>query len=63
MRPRFLIPALVLAAAAGIALEQRVRTAPLPASFDLPPPATPVLEDFCGRPFSSPPADFARDAR
>ncbi|MEI6070537.1 MAG: transglycosylase domain-containing protein [Verrucomicrobiae bacterium] len=63
MRRRFLILPLVLAAAAGIALEVRVRTAPLPAALDSPPPATPVLEDFRGRPFSSPASDFARDAR
>ena len=44
-------------------LEWRVRSAPIPSSLEAPPPATPVLEDMRGRCFSSPAADFARDAR
>ncbi|MEI6032803.1 MAG: transglycosylase domain-containing protein [Verrucomicrobiae bacterium] len=63
MRRRIIILVLVLAAAAGMWVEHRIETAPLPAALDSPLPATPVLEDFRGRPFSSPPADFARDAR
>ncbi len=55
--------AVVLAALVLGGLEIRIRTAPLPAPLTAPPPATPVLEDIRGRPFSSPAADFARDAR
>lgn len=44
-------------------VDWRIRHAPLPASLAQPPPATPVLEDLQGRPFSSPSADFARDSR
>ncbi|TSA32685.1 MAG: hypothetical protein D4R65_09065 [Verrucomicrobiaceae bacterium] len=63
MKSRIFIVAVVLAALAVAGFELRVRTAPLPASLNEPPPATPVLEDIRGRPFSSPAADFARDAR
>ena len=51
----------VLAVVIGV--EIGIRSAALPAGLDAPPPSTPVLEDIRGRPFSSPAADFARDAR
>ncbi len=65
MRKRVLVLAIVLpmAAAAVLWFEWMVRSAPIPVGLEAPPPATPVLEDVRGRPFSSPPADFARDAR
>jgi penicillin-binding protein 1C len=54
----------LLAAAVGATwFEWMVRSAPIPSGIATFPPATPVLEDLRGRPFSSPPADFARDAR
>ncbi len=43
--------------------ELRIRWAEIPSALNQAPAATPVLEDFRGRPFSSPAADFARDAR
>ena len=55
--------ALLLALACATWMDWKIRTAPLPASLAQSPQATPVLEDFRGRPFSSPSADFARDAR
>lgn len=58
-----IVVAMGLAAMVVVGFEYRVRTASLPASLDAPPPATPVLEDFRGRPFSAPAVDFARDAR
>lgn len=53
----------VLAVAGAIIVDWKIRHAPLPESLSHLPPATPVLEDLRGRPFSSPSADFARDAR
>ncbi|MFA7344698.1 MAG: transglycosylase domain-containing protein [Terrimicrobiaceae bacterium] len=49
--------------AGTIFLEWKIRHAPIPESLLHPSPTTPVLEDLRGRPFSSPSADFARDAR
>ena len=53
----------VLFVAGAVIVEWKIRHAPLPESLSQSPPATPVLEDLRGRPFSSPSADFARDAR
>ena len=49
--------------AGGGWLEWRVRSAPIPQSLNVQAPSSPVLEDMRGRSFSSPAADFARDAR
>lgn len=49
--------------AGAVFVEWKIRHAPLPESLSQLPQATPVLEDVRGRPFSSPSADFARDAR
>jgi penicillin-binding protein 1C len=56
-----LTAALMLAGAAFV--DWKIRHSPIPDSLLHLPPATPVLEDLRGRPFSSPSADFARDAR
>ena len=53
--------AFLLAGAAFV--DWKVRHSAIPDSLLRLPPATPVLEDLRGRPFSSPSADFARDAR
>ena len=53
----------VVFAAGAICVDWKIRHAPLPASLSMLPPATAVLEDLRGRPFSSPAANFARDAR
>ncbi|MFA7232711.1 MAG: transglycosylase domain-containing protein [Terrimicrobiaceae bacterium] len=66
IRGRFKRAALGFAAlcvAGAIFGDWKIRHAPLPDSLWQLPPATPVLEDLRGRPFSSPSADFARDAR
>lgn len=58
--------ALLLLATAGVLAvwgEWRIRHAPLPTDLDLAPPATMVLEDLRGRPFSLPASPEARDAR
>ena len=57
------IGAAVFIMAGGVFVDWKIRHAPLPASLCQPPLATPVLEDLRGRPFASPSADFARDAR
>jgi len=53
----------VVLAAGAIGVDWKIRHAPLPDSLSRQPPATPVLKDLRGRPFSSPASDFARDAR
>lgn len=52
-----------LGVAGAVCVDWKIRHAPIPQALAQPPPATPVLEDLRGRPFSSPSADFARDAR
>ena len=54
---------LVIAGTVVIWGDWRIRHAPLPASLELAPPATRVLEDLRGRPFSLPAGADARDAR
>ncbi|MFZ4774665.1 MAG: transglycosylase domain-containing protein [Terrimicrobiaceae bacterium] len=49
--------------AGAVFLEWKIRHARIPDSLSLPSPATPVLEDLRGLPFSSPSSDFARDSR
>lgn len=49
--------------AGAVWVDWKIRHAPLPDSLSKLPPATPVIEDLRGRPFSLPPTDFARDAR
>ena len=53
----------VLITVAAVFVEWKIRNAPLPDGISEAPPATPVLEDLRGRPFSSPSTDFARDSR
>jgi penicillin-binding protein 1C len=53
----------VLSVAGALFVDWKIRRAPLPDALFQPLPTTPVLEDLRGRPFSSPSADFARDAR